>query len=94
MSVQESSYYWLTCDGRGRVNGTLCGEKSTEGGEFSAWGDVGTAIDDAVSSEWVQHDGKDYCREHSMQFRCDDCGEVKDECVCEADLADVAEVAK
>lgn len=89
MTLQQAPYYWITCDGL-LDDGTTCGTKSTEGGDSSAWGDASTAYGDASCCDWVQHDGKDYCEEHSMQFRCDDCGEIHEECVCAADRADVA----
>lgn len=93
MTLQSAPYFWLTCDGL-REDGERCDAKSTEGGEYGAWSDAGHAVDDATNSDWVEHEGNDYCEEHSLQFKCDDCGEIKDECVCEADRADVAEATK
>lgn len=87
MSLKQAPYYWLECDGLAD-DGTVCAEKSTENGEYGAWESAGSATDEATESEWVQHEGKDYCREHSYQFRCDDCAEVKEECVCEDKITD------
>jgi hypothetical protein len=58
MSLKSAPYYWVECDD--------CGVKSTEGGEYTAWDDAGTAEQDALDSEWIQVAGKDYCYECSV----------------------------
>ncbi len=44
MTLKSKPYYWLECDG--------CGAVSTEGGDFTAWGDSGVAEDEADGSDW------------------------------------------
>lgn len=59
MSVESAPYYWLVCDHPD------CGEKSTEGGEYTAWSDQDGAMEDAFNSDWtITSDGKHYCDEH------------------------------
>ena len=83
MSVESAPFYWLTCDGLDD-DGTTCGIKSTYGGDYVAWDSPEQAREDAEAADWAHHNGKDYCDEHAHQFRCADCGEIKDECVCAA----------
>lgn len=92
MTLQQSPSYWLTCDGT-LDDGSTCNANSTEGADYSGWGEIDQAREDADQSDWAHHDGKDYCEAHSYQFRCDDCGEPADssQCVCEADRGEIAE---
>jgi hypothetical protein len=62
VSVKSAPYYWLECDHEG------CGNKSTEGGEFTAWSDEDGAVQEAYDSEWfVSDDGKHYCDGHAPE---------------------------
>ena len=66
MTLDSKPFYWMTCDA------PECGVKSTEGGEFDAWADSDTAIDDARNSDFwvdVKGDGRAFCEEHAP--RCD-----------------------
>ncbi len=73
MSLKSAPYYWIECDG--------CGAKSTEDGEFSAWGDQGSAYDDAHNNaEWITIDAGvemagDYCQSCAPFPMCAGCGE-------------------
>jgi hypothetical protein len=78
MSLKSEPFYWLICDN--------CGAKSTEGGEYAAWGAADTAIEDAMCSDWLEHKGMHYCDGCSTDLICPECGELADaeECVCGA----------
>lgn len=66
MSTQSAPYFWLVCDG--------CGERSTEGGDFSAWSDHGAAADEALDRGWQINDEGDFC-EDCRRPMCAGCGE-------------------
>ena len=55
MTIKSAPYYWVECDGDD------CGAKSTEGGDFAAWGDRQSAVDEATGQDWTEWDGKFYC---------------------------------
>lgn len=78
MSIKSAPYYWVVCDGEG------CGVSAQEDSDWSAFGEPSQAIDDAVCSEWAEVDGKHYCTSCRTPFDCDECHELKTECVCEA----------
>jgi hypothetical protein len=61
MSIKSAPYYWIECDQPD------CGEKSTEGGDHSAWSDINGAEEDAYNSDWGMADGKHYCPPHIPQ---------------------------
>lgn len=65
MSVKSEPYYWLECDGVNK-DGTPCGRKSTENGDFSAWSDMDGAEAEADCSDWdiTSTPGKHYCPFH------------------------------
>ena len=70
MSVREVTYYQVTCDHSG------CEESTLTFGEYSAWSDKESAIED-----WSGHGGqvisetRHLCLKH-RQPECTDCGEV------------------
>lgn len=66
MSVKSAPYYWLECDS--------CGEKSTEGTDYSAWSDEGDAYDQAYNHDWVRIPAGDYCPDCSPVI-CEQCDE-------------------
>lgn len=66
MTLASKPFYWVECDA------PACGAKSTEGGDYDAWADSGTALDDAQASDWwvdQKGDGRAFCEEHAP--RCD-----------------------
>ena len=68
MSTKSAPYYWLECDD--------CGVRSTEDGDYMAWGTIGDAQDEAVNGEWaIGIDGKDYCDQCAPYPYCDGCNE-------------------
>jgi len=68
VSIKEAPYYWVVCDD--------CGVRSTEEGEYAAWGDVGSAYDEATNAFWaIDIEGKDYCESCSPYPMCAGCGE-------------------
>jgi len=78
MSLKSASYYSVECDGEG------CDANAQECGEFSAWAQADYALDEAISNGWLEVKDKHYCEECRAKFDCDDCGEAKTECQCEA----------
>jgi hypothetical protein len=59
MSVKTEDYYSIICDYPG------CKTTAQEGGDYSAWADVGAAIDEAENGEWLCIDGGgEYCPSH------------------------------
>ena len=52
MAIKSAPYYWVECDG--------CGARH-EDGEYSAWGDPGSAVDYAIGSDWTEKDGVHHC---------------------------------
>lgn len=59
MSVKSEPYYWLTCDEPG------CGNKSTDGDEFTAWSDEANAVEMAECRDWLIVGDKHYCDGHA-----------------------------
>jgi hypothetical protein len=68
MAIREAAYYWLVCDHPG------CEEKSTEGGEHSAWAEIHMAVEEAFNRDWtVTPYGGHFCERHHPE---DDDGEA------------------
>lgn len=78
MTLQSAQYFWITCDYPG------CGTSAAESSEYTAWGDVGQAFDQANDVEWlVKDDGTAFCQSHIIQTECEfpeACPEHGDEC--------------
>lgn len=66
MAIEEVTMYRVVCDAPG------CGLSAQENGEFHAWADAGSAIDEAVDRDWDTQGEQDFCREHARP-RCDSC---------------------
>jgi hypothetical protein len=67
MPYVSEPFWWIVCDEPG------CEVKSTEGGEYTAWGDKGAARDEAVDSDWAETtDGLFFCSEHRDRA-CSEC---------------------
>lgn len=59
MSLISRPYYSLACDFPG------CVATSGDDGDYSAWGDVEQAYEDAYNNEWIAGTSLgDYCTEH------------------------------
>ena len=71
MSLKSAPYYWLECDD--------CGEKSTEGGDYTAWSDHGAAESDAEVSDWYVEDGHHWCEACRHKHICIECDKVTDD---------------
>ena len=52
MSLKSALYYWVECDN--------CGDRC-EYGDFSAYGDIGQAIDGAIADDWTEQGGRHHC---------------------------------
>ena len=78
MTLKSSLYYWIVCDYPG------CGTSAAESSEYTAWGDVSQAFDQANDSDWlVKEDGTAYCDFHTIQTECEspeDCPEHGELC--------------
>lgn len=76
MAVKSEPYWWLECD--------KCGEKSTEGGDFTAWGDVDLAESDAEDGGWMvagrngaPESAGHLCEDCAVAVTCPECGEYR-----------------
>lgn len=78
MSLKSKHYYWVVCDGEG------CERNAQENSEYSAWSQANYAEEEALESGWAEIGDKHYCDDCRAQFDCDECGELKTECECEA----------
>lgn len=59
MSVRSAPYFWLVCDYPN------CEEKSTEGGEYTAWSEADMAVEEAFNIDWTVTDkGEHFCSRH------------------------------
>lgn len=66
MALKSEPFYWLICD--------TCGVKSTEGGDYGAWSDAQTAVEDAENSDWWTNDPwEHFCPEHVPCDGSDNC---------------------
>ncbi|MGZ4519081.1 MAG: hypothetical protein ACXVGA_00515 [Mycobacteriaceae bacterium] len=73
MSVKAVTYYTVDCDEPD------CGATLGDYGDYSAWADSGSAIDDWTNDDGiVLDDGRSFCHNHAKGKRCDSCGEVED----------------
>jgi hypothetical protein len=68
MSYESAPFWWIVCDE------PECGAKSTEGSDYSAWGDQGGARDEALDSDWIEAKDGDlfFCSLHRDRV-CGEC---------------------
>jgi hypothetical protein len=60
MSAKSRLYYSIECDFPG------CGASAQEGGDYSAWADLDTAVDEAREADWISDERGDYCILHTV----------------------------
>lgn len=51
--IEELKMYTVLCDN--------CGADSCDGGEYSGYVDKSTALDNAMNSDFIEHEEKHYC---------------------------------
>lgn len=70
MGINAVTYYEAQCDRPG------CGRKSADLGDYSAWSDHGSAVDEWINSDGYQDEktGELFCYEHRPAL-CVECDE-------------------
>ena len=51
--IAKVEMYTVQCDN--------CKTTSGENSDYSCWGDKQVALEDAIESDWIEHEGKHYC---------------------------------
>ena len=66
--IETVQMYRVVCDNEG------CGASPQDGGDYWAWVDPGSALDDATNSDWYVGDGDNHlCRLHAPRCSAPGC---------------------
>ena len=74
MSLKSAPYWWVVCDGEG------CGRSAQDSSDYTAMGDQGSAIDNALEADYAVVGDKHYCDDCCRKngtWECEGCDEKR-----------------
>jgi len=67
MSIKTVAMYTVVCDHED------CGVSAQEGGDFAAWAEASSAVEEAQDGDWYMHEDAHLCPRHSPTCAADGC---------------------